>query len=202
MKKTNYFTFLLLFSLSIFFISCSGENKDESANTENSEEKEENKQTEGDNPEETKSEEKLAEFSNDIFSINYPTNWKKMENVQNIPVVFVSPNDGDKFNENASAMYEEISGMDLEKYAKVTYENIAKSDKSTKLIEETEGSDENGKYRTITYTNTSSGIELQYYQRFYIKGETAYILTFATTSEASAKYLTTMTNIFNSFVIK
>lgn len=139
-----------------------------------------------------------------FFSVQYPSGWTLNESgALGTTFILSSPkeSDEDKFNENVTLIIQDLKGMgmDLDKYTKISEEQVNTLITNSKLIESTRIKDAGTEYHKIIYNGDQGIYRLAYEQYYWVKNERAYVLTFVTEQNKFDEYKAIGEQILNSF---
>lgn len=115
------------------------------------------------------------------FSMRPPVTWEWREDVANIPIVFLSPQEGpeDTFRENLNIGLEDLRGasVTLDQYERAATEKLAAIITDFTFLESEETTLGGEPARRISYDGVQGQYALRWVQTFSIHGETTYVLT-------------------------
>lgn len=139
------------------------------------------------------------------YTIKFPENWnlKKIGEMGSEFVIFselTSPKDN--FKENVNLLTQNLSGMniDLDKFVKISEEQINTMLNEGKLIESNRQKSNNSEFHKFIYSSKMNSETILTEQYFWVRKEKAYILTFSCKNNEYKYYQKTGEEILNSFV--
>jgi len=143
----------------------------------------------------------------DAYAISYPNDWESSNkmtspNMQFLLLSDIASQNGDKFRENINLTTENLGGQSfvIADYAKLSTDQIiAQIPNST--IESNKASTLDGQnaWEVIWYADFGSGMSLKFKQSFLLFNDTAYVLTFSSSTTDYEQYVKVADLIFNSF---
>jgi len=151
--------------------------------------------------------EEWKSFVEDNYSIQYPNTWE-LNNSKQMGTSFIlfSPltSEKDQFRENVNLLIQDLKGknLDLDKYSKISEEQIETMLTDGKIIESKRIKNGTSTYQKIIYTGTQGIYKLEFEQYYWVEKDKAYILTFTSEENQFATYRSTGEKILNSFQLK
>ena len=145
-------------------------------------------------------------YSQTSYSIKYPENWT-LDTSKSLSdaIFFFSPpeSSSDNFSENVNVITQDLKGknIDLVAYKSITEQQMAAAENIKLLSSEIENTPSGDRY-VVIYQLTMSGNKLHIKSICYIKSDTAYLATFASTVDTFDKYDQIGTAILNSFELR
>ena len=142
------------------------------------------------------------------FGMNYPQNWKVIENSQGTAVIFMSPkeNELDAFQENVNIVVQDLSRkpMGLNEYTSLAITQlIAVFKHNIEMIESKPIYWANMPAHKLVYIGKGNdGSRTKLVHVWAVQGTTAYQLTFATPEAQYDKYSGSVNTMINSFRLK
>ncbi len=133
------------------------------------------------------------------YSITFPADWSKKEDVPGIDVMYLAPPNKEDFTNDATVNVKTgplPKEINLEKFYSVNVENLKKSFKDFKVIEEGERKINGVDSKFIVYTYDQSGMDITIRQYFLIKDNYAYLFTFG----AESKYYKDFSSVFDEIL--
>lgn len=136
------------------------------------------------------------------FSMSYPATWTADESGQGGTLyIFYSPAEdaNDQFKENVNVVTEELSdaSVDLATYTEASVQQLKKVMNAINFLENNESA--SGGYQQLVYTAQQGALNLQFVQRYYIKNNKAYIVTFTCEQSKWDTYKESGVSILDSF---
>lgn len=141
------------------------------------------------------------------YSLQYPADWELNESGQlGTTLILFSPLESadDTFRENINLIVQDLTGynLDLDKYAKISEEQVKTMITNSKIVESKKIPSNPNPYHKIIYTGTQGVFDLKFEQYYFIVDNKAYILTFTAERDNFGKFKKTGEEILNSFIIK
>lgn len=145
-------------------------------------------------------------YENDIFSIQYPTNWN-LEETEGTQAQFIVKgpltSDKDIFAENVNVITQDLKGMGV---TLDQYVDFNKSQLTTipngEMLSSTRKNRDGNDYHTLIFKGTMNSYNLKIMQLYAIKNEVAYVLTFTVMEDEYAQFEKLGKQILNSFKLK
>ena len=146
-------------------------------------------------------------FDQPNYSIQYPSSWNLNQNGQmGTSFIILSPKESeqDKFSENVNLIIQDMTGkdIDLDKYTKISEDQIKTLLTNSVIIESKSIKKDNAEYRKFIYTADQGVFHLKTEQYYWVVKEKAYVLTFTSEQNKYADYVEIGEKIMNSFIIK
>lgn len=136
------------------------------------------------------------------FSISYPANWQVKSDMPKAELLVCSPFDGpnDTFADNFNLMKQELhsNSIDLMLYDSISKDQIYNTLGKDAILESKIEPDRS----CVVYKGELDGEKLKWKQFYFVKNETAYILTYTAEEKTFDKYSDIAESIFNSFKLK
>jgi hypothetical protein len=140
------------------------------------------------------------------YKIQYPGSWT-LDTTQKLGVEFLlfapKDSDSDQFHENINFIIQDLTGMnlDLDKYTKISLEQLNKLATNCKIYESSTITTVNGSCQKLVFTATQGKFKLEFEQLYFIKNDKAYVLTLTTEQDKFEAYKINGEKIFNSFKV-
>lgn len=135
------------------------------------------------------------------INIHHPENWEvDLTGFMGSKFLLYFPEkEGDAFRENIILITQTVpeSSATLEAFGKSTVDQLKSFVTDAKILDS--GMSENKDYFHCSYTGKQGSINLNWYQRIYLKGNTAYILTFTADPADYESNKSIATNSMDSF---
>ncbi len=150
---------------------------------------------------------KTETHAKDNYSIEYPKNWELNTSGEMGSTFFLFSelsSEEDRFKENVNLMIQNLTGhnINMDQYVEISTGQITTMISEGTILE-SERKMENGiEFHQVIFTGKQGPFSLKFEQRYWIKDNTAYVLTFTSEKEQFAAYSTTSSDILNSFKIK
>lgn len=146
-------------------------------------------------------------FDQPYYSIQYPSSWNLNQNGQmGTSFIILSPKESeqDKFSENVNLIIQDLTGkdIDLDKYTKISEEQVKTLLTNSVIIESKSFKKDNAEYRKFIYTADQGIFHLKTEQYYWVVKEKAYVLTFTSEQNKYVDYVEIGEKIMNSFIIK
>lgn len=136
------------------------------------------------------------------YSISYPADWEVKKDEPRAEIFVCAPFDSeeDTFSDNFNMMKQNLLGksIDLQLYDSISKAQIINAIGKDAIIE---SKIENGR-SSILFKGPLDGRNLKWKQLYFVKNETAYILTYTAEEIYFDKYSDIAESIFNSFKLK
>ena len=144
-------------------------------------------------------------YETDVFSIEYPVNWKLNTSVQGALFAITSPlvTKEDKFSENVNLIIQDLSGMniDLDKYVTLSKKQLLLIPKG-EISESKRVKNKDYEYHKIAFKGFLENRNLKGKQMYIIRNEKAYVLTYTGVGNDYMLYEKYANEILNSFKLK
>lgn len=135
------------------------------------------------------------------FKINYSDKWVKQNT--NGAIAFLSPKEGesDLFQENVNIMFQDLSKqpINLDQYTEITRKQVLENLGSSAIVSLKDATLAGQKAKEFVYNMEYNGRKLKMKQYWFIKSETAYILTYTSEPSQYEKYEDIATETMQSF---
>lgn len=141
------------------------------------------------------------------YSIQYPKDWSlNEEGVMGTAFFLFSPleSTNDNFRENVNLIIQDLSGQNigLDKYVKVSEEQLKTMITNADLLESKRIKTANDEYHYIAFTGDQGIYKLKFIQQYWIKNQKAYVLTFSCENNKFKDYKKIGDEILQSFKLK
>ncbi|UKN01732.1 hypothetical protein K6119_18570 [Paracrocinitomix mangrovi] len=144
-------------------------------------------------------------YSKNGIEIQYPDEWNlDTTNTYGTDLILFGPDLGkvDEFYENINVLSQDLpENMGLKEYSSISKSQIEEFMPGSEVIE-FEDVDAELPYQHIVYTGPMEGRDLEYMQRYIVKNNRAYVLTFTATQENFDLYKEEVNKIFDTFEIR
>lgn len=146
----------------------------------------------------------LLSVYKDRYSLSYPKSWTiDTSKMFGMDILLRSPKTDslDDFIENINVFVQDLHGQNytLSRIGKETENQIKNIVTDFKIIESKLDSTNSIQYYTVKYSGRQGKFLLTMIQRYYLKNEVGYTLTFAVKNEKEADYISIAEKIFISF---
>lgn len=146
-------------------------------------------------------EKKMLTIDKPDYSITYPPEWELKTNPQ-LEILLSSPLSGadDNFADNFNLLKQDLTGLneDLQLFDSVTKAQTTNALGKDAILD----SKNEGNHCSLVFKGIYDGRQLKWKQIYYIKGQTAYVLTYTAEEKNYDKYSGVAESIFNSFKLK
>lgn len=150
------------------------------------------------------------DYNSKEYTISYEQSWQLKIPQKNLVQFFSNKeNEKDTFQENFNVIIQDLSGqnMTIDSYSDLTIGQITNAIGKESILEfkDVEVQGTNGKeiiYKMPISSPTGQREELKLKQRWFIKADKAYLLTFTAKKDTYSKYIETAEQMFNSFKLK
>ncbi len=141
------------------------------------------------------------------YFINYPSDWElNNSGLMGTSFILFSPvsSSQDNFRENINLLVQDLSQYDLnlDKYVEISVNQVKSMITNAKIIENKTIKSKNGDFQEMIYTGDQGMYHLKFVQYYWIKNDSAFVLTLTTESNKFMDYKVIGERILNSFVIK
>ncbi|RKP50101.1 hypothetical protein D7Z26_20035 [Cohnella endophytica] len=148
---------------------------------------------------------KLFEDKSNGTSIQYPEDWKLVENAGGAIAAFLAPAEGDndKFQENVNIIVQDLQGQDitLEQYAQISKDQINQLITDAKIVSgETFKADDGTEFYSLIYNGKQGEYTLTWQQVFAIANGKAYIMTYTAEPDSFDKYVDTVGQMADTWI--
>ncbi|WP_452223468.1 hypothetical protein [Lacinutrix chionoecetis] len=151
------------------------------------------------------------EYNGKTFSISSPINWERTKNLTEDTFIFKSTKESssDKFQENFNVIIQDLGskGMSLKEYSDLTYNQVKQAigEKSILDFKKSLLSGQTAKemsYLLPSNPSRNQFIDLKVWQKWIIKDNKAYVVTFTAQKEKYDSYIEMAEKMFNLFKVK
>ena len=151
---------------------------------------------------------KWKSFSDKGYTIQYPGNWD-MDTTQQMGtsfIIFSKPTGpDDHFRENVNLLIQDLSGknINLDKYVKISEEQIKTAIVNGKLLNSKRYTSANGRqYQKVIFLGDQGMFKLKFEQYYFVERGKAYVLTLTCEADKFDSYKETGEKILNSFSMR
>lgn len=150
-------------------------------------------------------------YDGKAFSISSPSNWERTKNLTEDTFIFksIKESSSDKFQENFNVIIQDLSSqkMSLEDYSKLTYNQVKQAVGENYISQYKNVSLSNQEAKEMSYILPSNPernqfMNLKVWQKWIIKDDRAYVLTFTAQKEKFDNYVKIAEEMFTSFIVK
>jgi hypothetical protein len=143
-------------------------------------------------------------FSKDDYSILHPQDWTvDTSKTMGSSFILFAPVEGpnDVFKENVNLLIQDFKGKNitLTQYVQYSEEQIRKMIKHSNVLESKRIKAPEGEYHSISFTGEQGNHKLRFEQRYYLRNNKSYVLTFTYEQIKIADYQRIGDLIFSSF---
>lgn len=141
------------------------------------------------------------------YSIQYPENWElDKSGKMGLSLILLTKQSSpqDQFRDNVNILIQDLQGqnINLDKYVKISEEQIKTMITNGNLIESKRLNENGSEFQKVIYTGEQGVYKLKFEQFYWIKNEKAYVLTLTCELEQFETYKVTGEKIMNSFRLK
>jgi len=141
------------------------------------------------------------------FTIEYPSSWTAdSTGQQGTQYLFFSPPESteDRFRDNVNVMVQDLTGynLDLSAFAVLSQDQIKSMVPNAQIIESTAVTSGANRFHRIIYTGDHGSYHLKFEQYYFVRGNTAYVVTFTSEQDKFDQYKQTGERILNSFSLR
>jgi serine/threonine-protein kinase len=146
-------------------------------------------------------------YTNDAegFTIRYPADWEKSEDVEGTVVLFKSPSEGlsDAVRESVGVTTEALPSpsIDIQEYSDAAIDQVKQAIPEFDLISTESTTVAGHPGHRIVYTGKQGSVELQWQQVYTVVGDKAYILTFVAVPDSYSRFVGIAQSIFDTFTV-
>lgn len=135
------------------------------------------------------------------FTINYPNNWTKNNNINAIVFLSSKESEKDMFQENVNIMLQDLSKqpMSLEQYTELTKKQVSNNLGTSAILSLKNVTIAGQKGKEFVYDMSYQGKSLKIKQYWFIKGDIAYLFSFTAEQSQYDKYESTAAEMIKSF---
>ena len=143
----------------------------------------------------------------DHYTLRYPFGWELNEpesSSQGMDLILLAPllDEEEDFRENINIIIQDVQGMgvDLDAYTELSVSQIeGMMEGVTFLYSERREDDRGESYQAIGFTGRMMELDFRFDQRYYIRDEMVYLMTFTSEESTYADYSEAAEKIFDSF---
>ncbi len=139
------------------------------------------------------------------YLLTYPSSWSLDQSGQMGTqfILFTGQNNAG-FRDNLNLIVQDLkgSGFDLDKYAALSEGQVKTMITHAQIIESKRIRSEANEFQEIVFTGDQGILHLKWKQRYWVKGEKAFVLTFTASQAAYAGYDQQNEKVFDSFRLK
>jgi serine/threonine-protein kinase len=138
------------------------------------------------------------------YSVKYPPSWT-LDNSGDHGTAFIlfSPKESadDDFIENVNLLIQDVGGMDLDGYTKLSEEQIASGKflSNSKLLESNRIRNRAGDYQRVFFTSGDEGSSMKFEQYYWVRDRKAYVVTLTAKEDLFEGYRGVGEKILDSF---
>lgn len=136
------------------------------------------------------------------YSITFPEDWKVQKDFRNLDVIALAPPSKDQPASHANISVMAIKAdtdIKLDALTESTVDNLKKIFKEIELVDNSKTTINGVEGRKLTYNYSFGDIKLQVQQYFFLKNQTAYVITCTTLLNDAPNYSTAFDKSVNSF---
>lgn len=139
------------------------------------------------------------------YSITFPADWKTQKDFRNLDVIALAPSTKDQASSHANISVMAIKSdtdINLNDLTDSTVENLKKIFKEIDLVDNSKISVNGLDGKKLTYNYSFGEIKLQVQQYFFLKNQTAYIITCTTLLKEVPNFASVFEQAVNSFKLQ
>jgi hypothetical protein len=146
-------------------------------------------------------------YTNDAegFTIGYPADWEKNEQVEGTVVLFKSPSEGltDPVRESVGVTTEALpsSSISIGTYTDAAIGQVQKAIPEFDMTSSEDITVAGHPGHRIVYTGKQGSIDLEWQQVFTVVGDKAYILTFVALPDSYTRFVGVAQSMFDTFTV-
>lgn len=139
------------------------------------------------------------------FALSYPASWS-LDQTGKAGTTFIlfTGQDNAGFRDNVNLIIQDLkgSGYDLDKYVTLSEGQVKTMITNSQIIESKRIKSESGELQEVVFTGDQGIFNLKWRQRYWVKGEKAFVLTFTTSQATYDQYKQVSQKFFDSFKLK
>ena len=139
------------------------------------------------------------------YYLSYPSNWTLDQSGQmgSKFILFADQKDSE-FRVNLNLILQDLtgSGFDLDQYVSLSEGQVKSMITNSKIIYSKRIKSGSGEFQEVVFTGDQGVLHLKWKQRYWVKGNKAYVLTFTSVETLFDGYVQVSDKVFNSFKVK
>lgn len=139
------------------------------------------------------------------YALTYPSQWQLDQSGQMGTKFILFASEGNNgFRDNVNLMVQDLkgSGLDLDKYVSLSEGQVKTMISNPQIISSKRIKTDGGEFQEVIFTGDQGVLHLKWRQRYWVKGEKAYILTFTASQSTYSEYNTVNEMVLGSFKLK
>jgi hypothetical protein len=139
------------------------------------------------------------------YSLTYPARWTLDKGGQmGTKFILFTGQSKSGFSDNLNLIIEDLgsAGFDLERYASLSEGQIRKMIANVEDIDSKRQKSGDKEFQEVIFKGDQGTLHLKWRQRYYLKGDKAYVLTFTSSQATYDQYTQLCQKLFDSFVLK
>jgi hypothetical protein len=139
------------------------------------------------------------------FALSYPASWSLDQSGRSGTkfILFTGQNNSG-FADNLNLIIQDLkgSGFDLDKYVTLSEGQVKTAITNSQITESKRQKSELGEFQEVIFTGEQGVFHLKWRQRYWVKGEKAFVLTFTASQATYGNYIDVNQKLFDSFKVK
>jgi len=139
------------------------------------------------------------------FALSYPAIWSLDQSGQAGTkfILFIGQNNSG-FRDNVNLIIQDLKGLgfDLDKYVTLSEGQVKTMITNSQVIESKRIKSELGEFQEVIFTGDQGVFHLKWRQRYWVKGEKAFVLTLTTSQTTYEQYTQVSQKLFDSVQLK
>lgn len=139
------------------------------------------------------------------YLLSYPSTWHLDQSGQmGTKFILFTGKTSAGFRDNLNLIVQDLkgSGLDLDKYVNLSEGQVKAMIGNSQIVESQRKKNRTTEFQEVIFTGDQGVFHLQWRQRYWVKGERVFILTFTASQETYADYIQVNNKVFDSFNIK
>jgi hypothetical protein len=139
------------------------------------------------------------------FALSHPAGWSLDQSGQaGTKFILFTGQSNSGFRDNVNLIIQDLkgSGFDLDKYVTLSEGQVKTLITNSQIIESKRVKSELGEFQEVIFTGDQGVFNLKWRQRYWLKGEKAFVLTFTASQATYDQYKQISQKLFDSFHVK
>jgi len=139
------------------------------------------------------------------FALSYPASWSFDQSGQaGTKFILFTGQNNSGFRDNTNLIIQDLkgSGFDLDKYVTLSEGQVKTMITNSQIIESKRLKSKFGEFQEVVFTGDQGVFHLKWRQRYWVKGEKAFVLTLTTSQATYEQYTQVGQKLFDSFKLK
>jgi hypothetical protein len=139
------------------------------------------------------------------FTLSYPASWSLDQSGQvGTKFILFTGKNNSGFRDNVNLIIQELkgSGFDLDKYVTLSEGQVKTMITNSQIIMSKRMKSELGEFQEVVFTGEQGVFHLKWRQRYWVRGEKAYVFTFTASQATYDEYAQINKKLFDSFKLK